>query len=135
MPDLIHWHHGGTLPDRQAEPPKCCARKFDAVLAGADRDHSRRLDGAVHAERVRVVTEALAAIETYADAAASVLTAEFASVVETAAAKCAEAIRKVGCICPRIEISTFGGSTRFVPGRDPRCGLHDIGFAKTNEEA
>lgn len=116
--DLRHWHRLGDEPSRYTDLPNCCR-------AQADDEHHRAVDTAVHAERVRVVNQSLDAIDTYRAAAASVLDPVSIELLEKITAACVKAIGKVGCICPRIEVTTFGGPPQFLPGLDHRCGLHN----------
>jgi hypothetical protein len=115
MSELRHWH--GT-PSELKEPEACCKAAFDQF-------HDRTLDEAVHAERVRVINSALDVIENYGVGIASVLTGEAAGVAAKVTAHAIEAIGKSGCICPRIDTTTFGGLPSWALGRDARCGMHD----------
>lgn len=125
MTDLRHHHTVGDQPTVFAWPPSCCARTFTKAVDRLNAEHGRRLDAAVRDERVRIVTEALAAIAAYGDAVRSVLDDDDWLLVGQAVEKCADAVRKTGCICPLVNVGTFGDPHRTMPGRDPRCGLHD----------
>jgi hypothetical protein len=124
--DLTHWHKVGDQPSILVPPLDCCKAAADKALWKLEADLHRQREDAVHDERVRIVTEALTAIAAYSDAAQSVLDDPVKRLmVDRATEKCAEAIRKVGCICPVVNISSFGGGLRTMPGYDSRCGMHD----------
>lgn len=125
-PNMIHWHRGSD--DRGGShmaPMQCCLSAFGLQQARQADAARRAQQAAEHAERVRVVTESLAAIAAYQDAAASVLVGAQLELLVTATTECAKAIRKVGCICPRLAVGTYGDPDRTVLGRDHRCGMHD----------
>lgn len=126
-PDLTHWHKTSDEdPSNLAPPLPCCTSKFLNVLSRNDSEHHWRQEDAVRDERVRIVTEAINAIRAYSDAAQSVLdNPRDRLMVDRATEKCTEAIRKVGCICPVIDVTSFGGKRHTVPGYDSRCGMHD----------
>lgn len=124
--DLTHWHKIGDQPSILVPPIDCCKAAADKALWALEADLYRQREDAVRDERVRIVTEALEAIRAYSDAAQSVLDDPTARLmVDRATEKCAEAIRKVGCICPLIDVTSFGGERRTMPGYDSRCGMHD----------
>lgn len=121
--DLRHWHKPDERPSQLEMPPPCCVSAAKALTTVAVRDGEL----ALVAERRRIVTEALAGIGAYADAAVSLLDDDAAAqLVRKVAQRCADVVRAVGCICPQLDVSTLGEGpgTRFVPGRDPRCGVH-----------
>jgi hypothetical protein len=125
--DLLHWHKTGDGPSSYGQPTPCCADHFGTVLEQAHeawaRDHSDDLD----AERRRVVLQAVSSIRLYADAAMSVREGAEAALIDTVASKAIEAVKRTGCICHRIEISSFGGEPiRTLPDFDSRCGMHGI---------
>lgn len=115
MSELMHWH--GT-PSEFVEPPKCCTIHFERHL-------QKTVTDAVHDERRRIILDAISAVTSYANAAASVLPDADATLVKKVTSHAVGALRTVGCICPRIDITTFGGRQTTIPGRDHRCGIHD----------
>lgn len=114
--DLTHWH--GT-PSALAEPADCCTTAFERVAA-AD------LDAAVHAERRRIILEALSVVETYGANVATVLSGSEVELAVKLTSHAADAIRKTGCICPDVEVHSFGQGSQTIPGFDSRCGMHEI---------
>ncbi|MEV4416137.1 hypothetical protein [Catellatospora sp. NPDC049609] len=111
----LHQQNGSTY---HADVPGCCLRHIE------DRYRGERED-AVRAERRRIVLAALAGLDTYIDIVRSMYRVEYGDAMISAATKAAETIRKAGCICPVHTVAVVGGGERQVPGRDPRCGLHD----------
>jgi hypothetical protein len=124
--DLAHWHKVDDKPSAFVDPPPCCRRQAEQRLVeNRQRANQERRD-AVHAERRRVVKDALAATEQYAGALASVLVGDQAELATKVMSHVREAIRSVGCICPMLDVSTFGDppGTRMTAGGDPDCGVH-----------
>lgn len=124
MSDYLHWHKVGDLPSACVLPPKCCADAIETVW-------QRRVDDVEHAERRRVILSAVAAATTYGEAAASVLDPERAELVGTVMARVLEAIKRSGCICPFVDVSSFanppGSPNATMRGYDGRCGMHGVG--------
>lgn len=118
MNDLIHWHRVGEGPSAPSEPPECCTRHLREI-------NDRRQDEAVHAERQRVILNALHVVETFGENVAVALTGREKELAELLTKHAAEAIRKTGCICPRIDTTTLGGKQSWTRGYDSRCGMHE----------
>jgi hypothetical protein len=127
MSDLLHWHKQGDHPSAYGQPTPCCADHFGTVLERAHDTWASNHRDDLHQERRRVVLQAVSAIRLYADAAMSVREGAEAALIDTVASKAIEAIKRTGCICPFIDVSTWGQgeNTTLIRGRDGRCGMHD----------
>jgi hypothetical protein len=122
-----HWHKTDERASELTEPPECCSQAAQRAVEAEVRQARHAGEEALTAERRRLVTEALTGIESYATAAVSLLDDQAAAaLVRKVAERCADVVRTVACICPRVDVSTLseGPGTRFVPGWDPRCGAH-----------
>lgn len=127
MSHLLHWHKIGDEPSVCVQPPACCRDKFATVLAAKLAEADRAHDDAVHTERRRVILDAVAATTTYGEAVASVLDPERAELINTVIARILEAIKRTGCICPRVEVTTLGDvGPVYMRGGDNRCGMHEV---------
>jgi hypothetical protein len=126
---FLHRHDApieAAVPARDVLPPACCMAAFEVERARDAADAERRQDDAVHGERRRIVTESITAIRAYADAALSVLPDRAArDLLVTVADRAVIAVQKTGCICPDINVGTFGNPDRTMRGFEPLCGLHD----------
>lgn len=106
---------------------QCC---LDALYAAetkvADRERSIA-EGQVREERRRLVRHAVAELDGYSQGFETVLNGERLELVERVVELCRSTVRKVGCICPLIDVTTLGESpgSRTLPGFDPLCGVHD----------
>lgn len=122
----MHWHK--TAPEVPSALldltpgvtlAQCC---LDALYAAETKvaDRARAVaEGQVREERRRLVRHAVAELDGFSQGFET---------VERVVELCRSTVRKVGCICPLIDVSTLGESpgSRFVPGRDPLCGVHDV---------
>lgn len=117
MTEYQHWHQPG---DVNTETPPCCVSAIEDAWR-------RRVDDAVHDERKRVILEAVAATEAYGEGARSVLDDDKAAFVGQVLIAVIVAIKRTGCICPMVDVSTFKEppNSRFMRGGDGRCGMHE----------
>jgi hypothetical protein len=123
--ELMHWHKIDEEPSDYLPMPSCCAQAAIKAVEFKAKEALEAQDDAVHAERRRVVLETLERVERYWVAASSVLPADDATILASkVVAACVEHIRKAGCICPMLDVSTYNEPGRTMPGFDPRCGVH-----------
>lgn len=81
---------------------------------------------AVHEERVRIVTAVLDAIDLYVEHAGSLLDDDQAkAMLCRIATRMSDVVRTTGCICPRINVTTYDSEPSYLAGRHARCGMHD----------
>ena len=135
MADLMHWH---GRPSELSQPPACCAAAAAVALRRQAETAERDREDAVHAERRRVVVGALAEIERYANALASVLPGDHAVLATKILKHVVDAVRSVGCICPMVDVTQLNDPyPRQVPGGDARCGLHGVpsGLSRRSADA
>lgn len=126
-PDLLHYHYPEDgSPGKHARPAECCAAAAAKAVEAARAEGRRAAVDAVHTERRRVVLEAIAELGRYRDAVATMVDPAAMETVGKVVTACLDRIRRVGCICPMVDISTLGEArgSRMVAGGDPRCGVH-----------
>lgn len=100
--------------------PGCCADAFARVR----REDERRHDEDLRAERHRMVTETVAALNAQTEAMTLLLGDADTLLVRKVSAAAVRAIRDVGCICPQLNIGTLGDPDRTTTGYDRLCGVH-----------
>ena len=122
MSEHIHWHRTGDEPSQLLPLPRCCA----TVLQARVRDERRTAEHEAADERRRLILNAVQRVEDHR-AAIKVLISVDADrdLADRVAAHCIELIRAAACICPDLDIHSFGEmEPRTIKGRDPRCGAH-----------
>ncbi len=124
---MMHWHKLGDAPSEYVNPPKCCAVEFERLL---DRERDRLsaiAEDDVRAERHRIITDSVRALDAYRESVATVLTdPEQIELVGRAVGYAVEVIRRAGCICEPVTVHAMGvAKPRRVAGFDPLCGAHE----------
>lgn len=118
--DLTHQHLTPTGYVTNAVPG-CCADAF----ARERRNDERRHDEDLRAERHRMVTESVAALNAQTEAMTLLLGDADALLVRKVSAAAVRAIRDVACICPQIDVTRLGQrGPETMRGLDPLCGIH-----------
>lgn len=102
------------------------AHVWALATASARTEAAHTRTASVHEERVRIITAVLDAIELYAEQAGSLLTDDQTrDMLALITVRLTDLVRKTGCICPRINVTTFDGKPSYLAGRHARCGMHD----------
>lgn len=126
MSSLNHWHR--TSPEESSAigaPPDCCRSHFEKVLEGTAREAERQHTETLRAERKRLILAAVSTVTDYGNAAASVLDDTQAQLVLKITEHAIRAVRRTACICPQLDVTSFGQVGKTVRGFDPHCGMHD----------
>lgn len=123
MTDMFHWH---GHPSELRNPDECCTAQFQRVLEQQVRGAVREAETRELDERRRFILEAARQMAAYRDATGTVLSADQHVLVARVTDHCIDLVRKAACICPDIDVSALneGPASRFVKGRDGRCGVH-----------
>lgn len=129
MSDLQHWHGS---PSEFAEPPDCCKGVIDRI---ADKVATRQrvaVEDATYREAKRIITGGVERLNTYEDAILTVLEGEEQQkLIRTVVEQCRRAISAATCICPRVEITTYGDAEpKYLPGVSALCGEHGRGMSR-----
>jgi len=123
---LRHWHKVGDEPSEMVDMPSCCAHELSRALAAAADTARQDHDRAVLDERRRIVRELDAALDGFSKGFDTVLRGRALELVQNVVDLCRREVRKVGCICPRVDVGTLGNPGATMPGYDPLCGVHEI---------